>query len=550
MAKEINYNAECRARILNGAKMIFDAVKTTYGAGGRNVVIARQGDFPHITKDGVTVAKSITVKDGFNEIGIKCLQLAASRTCESVGDGTTSSIILSYNFLKKTIEACDEEKFNPRYLKDGIDFAVQEVINYLKANKKEVKSKEDLKNIALISSNGSEEISDILAECFDKIGADGCLEIQNSPSYSTSLEFVEGISFQRSFVSPYFINDRTKNRVVMENALIFIYNEKLHAFAEIRFLMEKIIETYPGLPILLICKDYAPNTIADLVANHIRGNFQICAVQTPPLGDMTEEFLEDIAVMTGGTVISKAAGHVLKTSTKRSPVDLIGKADQVSVSSTHTTITKKGDNPALESRVEGLRHELEKTNDENTKKALQIRISQLTNGVALFKVGGATELEILEKKDRVEDAMFAVKAAMKSGIVSGGGTALACAADMINQKLAKGEIKGNQHFLKGVKIVAETLVEPIAQLIENSAIDIEKREFKQDDFWTGLNLITEEYGDLFKFGIIDPEAVIRESLVNSASIATTLMLCEAGIVEAKNIERDSAEAILRGMMQL
>lgn len=548
MSKEIKFNSDCRTEILKGAKTIFDAVKVTYGAGGRSVVIAKEGDFPQITKDGVTVARAVTLKNEFQNLGVNCLKNAAAKTCEKAGDGTTASIILSYHFLKKCIEACDVEGFHPKKLKKGIDFAVKEVLSYLDKNKKPIQSPEELKNIALISSNGDEEISEMLSECFYKIGAEGFLEIQNSPSFTTSYEFVEGVSFNKSFVSPYFINDRAKTQAVLENPLIFIYSEKIYSISEIAFLMEKIFAEGKGQKILLICKDYSPDSIVDLVKNHIQGNFQICAVKTPFMGDHSDEFLEDIAVLTNAKVISKMSGRVLKTSSKNNTLDLLGKADRATVTQSHTTIMCKEQNPLLEERIKSLKDRLDNSVDENEKKALGLRISQLSHGVALIKVGGSTEIEISEKKDRVEDAMYAVKAAMNSGIVSGGGTALACAAEMLDSKLESSEYSGDVTFLRAIKIVSDTLKEPAKQLSENAGLETFSDEYMVEFFWHGLNLTTEKFEDLFYAGIIDPEAVIRESLLNASSVATTLMMCDASIVNEEKLGSDNSASMLRAMM--
>lgn len=539
MSKELKFGKESREAILDGARIIFDGVKVTYGAAGRNVVIDRMTDaFPKVTKDGVTVARSVDSSDNFKSVGIKLMKQAAAKTAERAGDGTTASIVLAYNIYKKCYEALGE-KYHPSKMKKGIIAGMNRVFDHISSLTTEIVDEEKLYSIANISSNGDSEIAQTLTECFKKIGKDGFVEIQNSPSYKnkTFYEFVEGISFPKSYVSPYFVNDRSKNKCVLDNPLIFLMDDKLHAYVQLRELLEKINRELPGKALLFICKDFTPDAIGGLVALNMKGTFQICAVQSPSFGDQSSEILGDIAALTGATLISKAAGKDLKTAAANIKIENLGTADQVTISPTHTTITRNLDNnEAIAARIEGLRCKILEAQDEEEIKFLQLRISQLSSGIALIKVGGATQAEVDERKDRVEDAMYAVKSALKSGVVPGAGTTLFKASEVLSK--FKEEVKDSvdKDFLKGLEIIEESVQEPLLQLLENAGLNEEDfvPSIKEDkNSKLGVDLVNEELVDLLEKGIIDPSDVVKEAFSNAVSTAIALMTCECMIVDEK-----------------
>ena len=539
MSKELKFGKDSREAILEGAGIIFDAVKVTYGAAGRNVVIDRNTDaFPKVTKDGVTVARSVDSSDHFKSVGIKLMKQAAAKTAERAGDGTTASIVLAYNIYRKCYEAL-EQNYHPSKMKKGIIAGMNLVFDHIASLTTQIDGSEKLYSIANISSNGDAEIAQTLTECFKKIGKDGFVEIQNSPSYKnkTFYEFVEGISFPKTYVSPYFINERTKNKCVLDNPLIFLMDDKLHAYVQLRELLERLNREFPGRALLFICKDFAPDAIGGLVSLNMKGVFQICAVQSPSFGDQSHEILGDIAALTGATLISKASGKDLKTAAANVKIENLGTADQVTVSPTHTTITRNlANNEAIAARIEGLRAKISEAQDEEEIKFLQLRISQLSNGIALIRVGGATQAEVDERKDRVEDAMYAVKAALKSGVVPGAGTTLYKASSVVSK--FKEDVKKvlDKDYIKGLEIIEEAVKEPLLQLLENAGL--EKDDFvtaiKEDkDSKLGVDLVNEELVDLIEKGIIDPSDVVREAFSNAVSTAISLMTCECTIVDEK-----------------
>lgn len=539
MSKELKFGNESRKEILDGASIIFDAVKVTYGAAGRNVVIDKNTDaFPKVTKDGVTVARSVDSSDHFKSVGIKLMKQAAAKTAERAGDGTTASIVLAYNIYKKCYEALSEN-YHPSKMKKGIIAGMNLVFDHISSLTTQIIDYEKLYSIANISSNGDAEIAQTLTECFKKIGKDGFVEIQNSPSYKnkTFYEFVEGISFPKSYVSPYFVNERSKNKCVLDNPLIFLMDDKLHAFVQLRELLERIHRDFPGKALLFICKDFAPDAIGGLVALNMKGTFQICAVQSPSFGDQSSEILGDIAALTGATLISKSSGKDLKTAAANIKIENLGTADQVTVSTTHTTITRNlENNAAIEARIEGLRSKILEAQDEEEIKFLQLRISQLSSGIALIKVGGATQAEVDERKDRVEDAMYAVKSALKSGVVPGAGTTLFKASEVVSKYKEEVKDSADKDFLKGLEIIEEAVKEPLYQLLENAGL--EKNEYvpsiiEDKESNLGVDLVNEELVNLIEKGIIDPSDVVKEAFSNAVSTAISLMTCECTIVDEK-----------------
>ena len=523
MAKQIVTGEASRQAILRGVNALADAVKITLGPKGRNAVIEKKFGAPIITKDGVTVAKEIELRDPLENMGAQMVREVASKTSDVAGDGTTTATVLAQAIFREGVKTVAAGA-SPTNLKRGIDRAVEAAVNEIKKLHKDVKG-EMIAQVGAISANNDKQIGDIIAEAMKKVGKDGVITIEESKTMETNLEVVEGMQFDRGYLSPYFITDPDRMECVLENALILINEKKISSMKDLLPLLEQIAKL--GKPLLIIAEDVEGEALATLVVNKLRGTFQCSAVKAPGFGDRRKAMLEDIATLTGGKAITEDLGIKLENVT----IEDLGKAKKVTIDKDNTTIVEGAGKPAaIEGRVKEIRVQRENTTSDYDKEKLDERLAKLVGGVAVIKVGAATETELKEKKARVEDAMHATKAAVEEGIVPGGGSALLRAITAIDK------IKADGDELVGVGIVKRALEEPTRQIAHNAgfegAVVIGKiRESKDENY--GFNAETGEYGDMVKMGVIDPAKVTRLALQNAASIAGLMLTTEALVAEIK-----------------
>jgi chaperonin GroEL len=523
MAKQIVTGEASRQAILRGVNALADAVKITLGPKGRNAVIEKKFGAPVITKDGVTVAKEIELRDPLENMGAQMVREVASKTSDVAGDGTTTATVLAQAIFREGVKTVAAGA-SPTNLKRGIDRAVEAAVNEIKRLHKDVKG-EMIAQVGAISANNDKQIGDIIAEAMKKVGKDGVITIEESKTMETALEVVEGMQFDRGYLSPYFITDPDRMECVLENALILINEKKISSMKDLLPLLEQIAKL--GKPLLIIAEDVEGEALATLVVNKLRGTFQCSAVKAPGFGDRRKAMLEDIATLTGGKAITEDLGIKLENVT----IEDLGKAKKVTIDKDNTTIVEGAGKPAaIEGRVKEIRVQRENTTSDYDKEKLDERLAKLVGGVAVIKVGAATETELKEKKARVEDAMHATKAAVEEGIVPGGGSALLRAITAIDK------IKADGDELVGVGIVKRALEEPTRQIALNAgfegAVVIGKiRESKDENY--GFNAETGEYGDMVKMGVIDPAKVTRLALQNAASIAGLMLTTEALVAEIK-----------------
>jgi chaperonin GroEL len=520
MAKQITYGEDSRQAILRGVNRLADAVKVTLGPKGRNVVLDKKFGSPVITKDGVTVAKEIELKEPLDNMGAQMVREVASKTSDVAGDGTTTATLLAqaiYREGSKNVTA----GANPMEVKRGIDLAVAAVIEELKKLSKPVKGKM-IAQVGAVSANNDETIGRIIAEAMDKVGKDGVITVEEAKTLETTLEVVEGMQFDRGYLSPYFVTDPERMEAVIENALVLIHEKKISSMKDLLPLLEQVAKL--GKPLLIVAEDVEGEALATLVVNKLRGTLQVVAVKAPGYGDRRKAMLEDIAVLTGGKAITEDLGIKLENL----KLDDLGKAKKITVDKDNTTIVEgSGSAKDIEGRVKQIRTQIEETTSDYDREKLQERLAKLVGGVAVIKVGAATETEMKEKKARVEDAMHATKAAVEEGIVPGGGVALLRCV-----KAAEGvKVEGDQSV--GATIVRRALEEPLRQIAVNSghegAVVVAKvRELKTDE---GFNAQTEDYENLVEAGVIDPTKVVRTALQNAASIASLLLTTEALVSE-------------------
>jgi chaperonin GroEL len=522
MAKQVVHGEDSRAAILRGVNQLADAVKVTLGPKGRNVVIEKKFGSPVITKDGVTVAKEIELKDPLENMGAQMVREVASKTSDVAGDGTTTATVLAQCIFKEGLRTVAAGA-NPMALKRGIDKAVEKVVEEIKRLSKPV-SGEAIAQVGTISANGDKTIGRIIAEAMDKVGKDGVITVEESKSMETSLEVVEGMQFDRGYLSPYFVTDPERMEAVLEDAFILIHEKKISSMKDLLPILEQVARA--GKPLLIIAEDVEGEALATLVVNKLRGTLSVCAVKAPGFGDRRKAMLEDIAILTGGKVISEDLGVKLENVT----LDDLGRAKKITVDKENTTIVEGAGSPeAIQARVKTIRTQIEETTSDYDREKLQERLAKLVGGVAVIKVGAATETEMKEKKARVEDAMHATRAAVEEGIVAGGGVTFIRAAKVLeNLKLE------DQDEQIGVNIIKRALEEPLRQIAANAgkegAIIAEKvREADSDTF--GFNAATEEFEDLVQAGVIDPAKVTRTALQNAASIAGLMLTTEALISE-------------------
>ncbi|WP_312531309.1 chaperonin GroEL [Paracoccus sp. (in: a-proteobacteria)] len=523
MAKEVKFNTDARDRMLKGVNVLADAVKVTLGPKGRNVVIDKSFGAPRITKDGVSVAKEIELSDKFENMGAQLVKEVAARTNDEAGDGTTTATVLAQAIIKEGLKSV-AAGLNPMDLKRGIDQATAKVVEAIKAASRPVADSDEVAQVGTISANGEDFIGKQIAEAMQRVGNEGVITVEENKGMDTEVEVVEGMQFDRGYLSPYFVTNPDKMIADLEDALILLHEKKLSSLQPMVPLLESVIQS--GKPLLIIAEDVEGEALATLVVNKLRGGLKIAAVKAPGFGDRRKAMLQDIAILTGGQVISEDLGMKLENVT----IDMLGRAKKVSINKDNTTIVDgAGDKPEIEARVSQIRQQIEETTSDYDKEKLQERVAKLAGGVAVIRVGGMTEVEVKERKDRVDDALNATRAAVQEGIVVGGGVALVQAAKALDG------LKGaNSDQDVGINIIRRALEAPLRQISENSGVDgavVAGKIRESDSTSFGFNAQTEEYGDMFKFGVIDPAKVTRTALENAASVAGLLITTEAMIAE-------------------
>ncbi|MBF9196827.1 chaperonin GroEL [Microvirga terrestris] len=539
-AKEVKFALDARDKMLRGVDILADAVKVTLGPKGRNVVIEKSFGAPRITKDGVTVAKEIELADKFENMGAQMVREVASKQNDRAGDGTTTATVLAQAIVREGAKAV-AAGMNPMDLKRGIDLAVEAVVADLRNNAKKVTSNDEIAQVGTISANGDADVGRMLAEAMQKVGNEGVITVEEAKSLETELEVVEGMQFDRGYLSPYFITNAEKMRVELEDPYILIHEKKLSGLQAMLPVLEAVVQT--GKPLLIIAEDVEGEALATLVVNKLRGGLKIAAVKAPGFGDRRKAMLEDIAVLTKGQTISEDLGIKLENVT----LNMLGRAKKVVIEKENTTIVDgAGDKRDIEARVGQIKAQIEETTSDYDREKLQERLAKLAGGVAVIRVGGATEVEVKEKKDRVDDAMHATKAAVEEGILPGGGVALLRAL-----KALDGVKPANDDQKTGVEIVRRALQAPARQIAINAGEDgsvIVGKVAEAGDYAAGWNAQTGEYGDLYKFGIIDPAKVVRVALEDAASVAGLLITTEAMIAEKP--KKEAAPAMPAGGMDL
>ena len=542
MAKQVVHGEESRAAILRGINQLADAVKITLGPKGRNVVIDKKFGSPTITKDGVTVAKEIELKDSMENMGAQMVREVASRTSDVAGDGTTTATVLAQAIFREGVKTVAAGA-NPMALKRGIDKAVERAVEEIKRLKKDVKG-DMIAQVGTVSANGDATIGNIIAEAMSQVGKDGVITVEESKTMETSLEVVEGMQFDRGYLSPYFVTDPERMEVGLENALILIHEKKISSMKDLLPLLEQVAKL--GKPMLIIAEDVEGEALATLVVNKLRGTLNVAAVKAPGFGDRRKAMLEDIGILTGGKVISEDLGIKLEN------VQLsdLGRAKKITIDKDNTTLVEgAGKQADIEGRVKTIRAQIEETSSDYDREKLQERLAKLVGGVAVIKVGAATETEMKEKKARVEDAMHATRAAVEEGIVPGGGVALVRAAKAL-EKFDATKNGGDTDEQIGVNIVRRALEEPLRQIVQNAgkegAVVVERvRGDKNESF--GFNAQTEEYEDLVKAGVIDPAKVTRYALQNAASIAGLMLTTEAMVADIPEEDKAPMPGGMGGM---
>ena len=541
MAKQVVHGEESRAAILRGVNQLADAVKITLGPKGRNVVIDKKFGSPTITKDGVTVAKEIELKDSLENMGAQMVREVASKTSDVAGDGTTTATVLAQAIFREGVKTVAAGA-NPMALKRGIDKAVERAIEEIKRLSKPVKG-DMIAQVGTVSANGDTTIGNIIAEAMNKVGKDGVITVEESKTMETSLEVVEGMQFDRGYLSPYFVTDPERMEAVLDNPLILIHEKKISSMKDLLPLLEQVAKM--GKPMLIIAEDVEGEALATLVVNKLRGTLNIAAVKAPGFGDRRKAMLEDIAILTGGKVISEDLGIKLENV----KLEDLGRAKKVTIDKDNTTIVEgNGKHSDIEGRVKTLRAQIEETSSDYDREKLQERLAKLVGGVAVIKVGAATETEMKEKKARVDDAMHATRAAVEEGIVPGGGVTLVRAAKALEKFKLYADGTGDQDEQIGVTIVKRALEEPLRQIVQNAgkegAVIVQNvRDHKKETF--GYNAQTEVMEDLVEAGVIDPTKVTRTALQNAASIAGLMLTTEAMVSELP--EDDKAPAMPGGM---
>jgi chaperonin GroEL len=522
-AKEVKFSTDARDKMLRGVNILANAVKVTLGPKGRNVVIEKSFGAPRITKDGVTVAKEIELEDKFENLGAQLLRSVASKTNDIAGDGTTTATVLGQAIVVEGVKAV-AAGFNPMDLKRGIDLAVAEVVESLKSASSKIQNSSEVAQVGTISANGEKEIGDMIAEAMQKVGNEGVITVEEAKTAETELDVVEGMQFDRGYLSPYFVTNAEKMTAVLEDPVILLHEKKLSNLQAILPILESVVQSQR--PLLIIAEDIEGEALATLVVNRLRGGLKVAAVKAPGFGDRRKAMLEDIAILTGGQVISEDLGIKLENVT----IDMLGTAKRVEITKENTTIVDgAGSQEDIQGRVGQIKAQIEETTSDYDKEKLQERLAKLAGGVAVIRVGGSTEVEVKERKDRVDDALNATRAAVEEGIVPGGGVALLRASNALTVK----GINADQDA--GIAIVRRALQEPVRQIANNAGAEgsvVVGKILENSSITFGYNAATGEYGDLVQLGVIDPVKVVRTALQDAASVASLLITTEALIVEA------------------
>jgi chaperonin GroEL len=523
-AKDVYFAADARDRMLQGVNILANAVKVTLGPKGRNVVIEKSFGAPRSTKDGVSVAKEIELADKFQNLGAQLIREVASKTNDKAGDGTTTATVLAQAIVVEGLKSVSSGR-NPMDLKRGIDKAVIAVVEHIKSTSKKVANNSEIAQVGTISANGDKDVGAMIARAMEKVGNEGVITVEEAKSLETELDVVEGMQFDRGYLSPYFITNADKMEAVLEEPQILIFEKKLSSLQPLLPVLEAVVQN--GRPLLIIAEDVEGEALATLVVNKLRGGLRVAAVKAPGFGDRRKAMLEDLAILTGGQVISEDLGIKLETVT----LDMLGKAKKVTITKDDTTIVDgSGERDGIEGRIAQIKRQIEDTTSDYDREKLQERLAKLAGGVAVVRVGGSTEVEVKEKKDRVDDALNATRAAVEEGIVPGGGVALLKASKALDG--LKGE---NDDQNAGIAIVRRALQAPLRQIAENAGVEgsiVVGKILENHDANFGFNAQTEEYGDLVVQGVIDPAKVVRTALQDAASVAGLLITTEAAVVEA------------------
>jgi chaperonin GroEL len=523
-AKQVMFSTDAREKMLRGVNVLANAVKVTLGPKGRNVVIQKSFGAPRSTKDGVSVAKEIELEDAFENMGAQMIREVASKTNDKAGDGTTTATVLAQSIVQEGLKSV-AAGMNPMDLKRGIDKAVTAVLADIKASAKKVSNNSEIAQVGTISANGDSEVGEMIAKAMEKVGNEGVITVEEAKTAETELDVVEGMQFDRGYLSPYFITNADKMEADLEEPLILLHEKKLSSLQAMLPILEAVVQS--GRPLVIIAEDIEGEALATLVVNKLRGGLRVAAVKAPGFGDRRKAMLEDIAVLTGGQVISEDLGIKLENVT----LDMLGKAKKVTITKDDTTIVDGvGGKDEIEARIGQIKRQIEDTTSDYDKEKLQERLAKLAGGVAVIRVGGSTEVEVKEKKDRVDDALNATRAAVEEGIVPGGGIALLKAT-----KALEGLTGDNADQTAGIAIIRRAIQAPIRQIVENAGVEgsiVVGKVLENKDASFGFNAQTEEYGDLVKMGVIDPAKVVRTALQDAASVAGILITTEAAVADA------------------
>ena len=538
-AKIVKFNTDARDKMLKGVNVLADAVKVTLGPKGRNVVIQKSFGAPRSTKDGVSVAKEIELEDAFENMGAQMIREVASKANDNAGDGTTTATVLAQAIVQEGLKAV-AAGMNPMDLKRGIDLAVGVALDEVKAISKPVSNNSEIAQVGTISANGDAEIGELIALAMAKVGNEGVITVEEAKTAETTVDIVEGMQFDRGYLSPYFITNADKMEVSLEEPLILLHEKKLTSLQPMLPVLEAVVQS--GRPLLIIAEDIEGEALATLVVNKLRGGLRVAAVKAPGFGDRRKAMLEDIAILTGGQVISEDLGIKLESVT----LDMLGKAKKVSITKEDTTIVEGvGGKEEIEARVAQIKRQIEDTTSDYDKEKLQERLAKLAGGVAVLRVGGSTEVEVKEKKDRVDDALNATRAAADEGIVPGGGIALLKASKIL------ADVKGdNADQNAGIAIIRRALQAPIRQISENAGVEgsiVVGKVLENEQSSFGFNAQTEEYGDLVQMGVIDPAKVVRTALQDAASVAGILITTEAAVADAPKKSGGASAPDMGGM---
>ena len=522
-AKDVKFDTDARNRMLSGVNILADAVKVTLGPKGRNVVLDKSFGAPRITKDGVTVAKEVELEDKFENMGAQMVKEVASRTNDEAGDGTTTATVLAHAIVREGMKSV-AAGMNPMDLKRGIDLATTKIVSEIKGASRVVKDSDEVAQVGTISANGEAEIGQQIADAMQKVGNEGVITVEENKGLETETDVVEGMQFDRGYLSPYFVTNADKMTSELEDCMILLHEKKLSSLQPMVPLLESVIQSQK--PLMIIAEDVEGEALATLVVNKLRGGLKIAAVKAPGFGDRRKAMLQDIAILTGGQVISEDLGMKLESVT----MDMLGTAKKVQITKDETTIVDgAGEKSEIEARVAQIRNQIEETSSDYDREKLQERVAKLAGGVAVIRVGGMTEVEVKERKDRVDDALNATRAAVQEGVVVGGGVALVQAG-----KTLEGLAAENADQEAGISIVRRAIEAPLRQIAENAGVDgavVAGKVRESDDTTFGFNAQTEEYGDLFSFGVIDPAKVVRTALEDASSIAGLLITTEAMVAD-------------------